>query len=361
MDALRLIERTAAAIVPPDAAAADAARRLQDDLTKPPGALGRLEELAVWAASVRGERAPEASRAVIVVAAADHGVAAEAVSAYPPDVTAQMLANFLRGGAAINVLARAGGIDLHIVDAGVATQQAASPDLHVAAEFRGSANIARGPAMTRDAAATLVARGIELARAECTAGATIVGLGDMGIGNTTVAAALTSACTGAAPRLTAGRGTGIDDAGFAAKVRVIEQALALHAPEHLDALGLLAALGGGEMAFLAGVALGAAAERAMVVLDGYPTTAAALVAARIAPELPARLLASHRSAEPGHAIALEALGLRPLLDFDMRLGEGTGAALAIPILRAAMRLPREMATFSSAGVSRAAEGTRVEA
>jgi nicotinate-nucleotide--dimethylbenzimidazole phosphoribosyltransferase len=301
---------------------------------------------------------PEAGRKLIVVAAADHGVSG--VSAYPGDVTAQMTRNFLAGGAAINVLARQAGAEVRIVDAGIATD-VADKRLHVAKVRAGTADMTRGPAMTRSEAETLIGRGIVFASDACTGGADVVALGDMGIGNTTAAAAITAACTGLAPALTVGRGTGVDDERFAAKLRAVEQAIALNAPGAHDGVAVVAAVGGCEIAFLTGVALGCAASSVPVVLDGYPTTAAGLIAAAIAPASVAYMLAAHTSAEPGHRLALEHLGLRPLLDFGMRLGEGTGAALALMMLEAALRLPREMATFESAAVSTAEREVAPEA
>jgi nicotinate-nucleotide--dimethylbenzimidazole phosphoribosyltransferase len=348
-----------AAIRPPDDHARDEARALQLRLTKPAGALGRLEDLAVWAAGVLRAPAPEPPRKLIVVAAADHGVAAEGVSAYPQHVTAQMLANFLAGGAAVNVLASHAAADVRIVDAGV-RGDLADPRLHVAKLRNGTARMTRGPAMSRDEAQTLVARGIDFASAAVAEGYAAIALGDMGIGNTTAAAAITSVLAAAPPRVTTGRGTGVDDTAYAAKLAAIDRALALNAPDAADAIDVLAKVGGFEIAFLAGVALGAAASGAICVLDGYPTTAAALVAAALAPASVDCMLASHQSAEPGHRVALEHLGLRPLLDLQMRLGEGSGAAIAMTLLDAALRIPREMATFDSAGVSRADNETQPE-
>ncbi|HET6615700.1 MAG TPA: nicotinate-nucleotide--dimethylbenzimidazole phosphoribosyltransferase [Dehalococcoidia bacterium] len=344
----------------PDAVSRQDALALQSRLTKPAGALGRLEELAVWAAGVARTQAPLFDRKVIVVAAADHGVAAEGVSAYPQDVTWQMVMNFLRGGAAVNVLARQCGADVRVVDAGVRRDfdDAAVRSVKVR---RGSDSMTRGPAMPRDEAERLVARGIDFARELRTDGFDAIALGDMGIGNTTAAAAMTAVFTGAPPRMTCGRGTGIDDAAFAAKVAAIERAIEVNEPDASDGIDVLAKVGGCELAFLAGVAIGAASSGLPVLLDGYPTTASALVAASMAPANVAYMVASHVSAEPGHRIALDHLGLRPLLDLEMRLGEGSGAALAFSVLDAALRLPREMATFDSAGVSRSTSETRPEA
>lgn len=360
MDPRAAIEAAIASIRQPDAAARERAVALQSRLTKPAGALGRLEELAVWAAGITRGPSPQFERKVIVVAAADHGVAAEGVSAYPQDVTWQMVANFLRGGAAVNVLARQCGATVCVVDAGVA-RDFDDPGVHVAKVRRGTGSMTRGPAMSRDEAETLVARGIAFARALRDDGCDAIALGDMGIGNTTAAAAITSVITGAPGGACAGRGTGIDDATFATKVAAIERAIAVNMPDASDGMAVLASVGGFEIAFLAGVAIGAASCGAPLLLDGYPTTASALVTASLAPGAVAYMLASHASAEPGHRIALEHLGLRPLLDLGMRLGEGSGAALAFSVLDAALRLPREMATFDSAGVSRSMRELQPEA
>lgn len=360
MTARDTIDAAISAIEPPDEASRAAARELQLRLTKPAGALGRLEELAIWAAGVCRTPAPALGRAVIVVAAADHGVAEDGVSAYPRDVTGQMVANFLAGGAAVNVLAAHAGAEVRIVDAGV-RGECDDPRLHVVKPRGGTDNMAAGPAMSRVEAELLVASGIEFAGEIAGEGGACIALGDMGIGNTTAAAAITSICASLPPRATTGRGTGIDDAGYARKLAAIERAIAVNAPDATDAIDVLAKVGGFEIAFLAGVTLGAAASHAPLVLDGYPTTAAALIAAGIAPAAVPYMLASHQSAEPGHRLALAHLGLRPLLDLEMRLGEGSGAALALTLLAAALRIPREMATFDSAGVSRSDTETAPEA
>jgi nicotinate-nucleotide--dimethylbenzimidazole phosphoribosyltransferase len=365
-----LIAETAVAIPSATEPAREAALALQSVLTKPAGALGRLEELHVWAAGLLGEAAPRLDRKTIVVAAADHLVTAEGVSAYPSDVTAQMVRNFLDGGAAISVLAAHAGARVRVVDAGVASD-VDDPRLHIAQTQRGAANITHGPAMSREEAETLIVRGIDFARDECASGARAIGLGDMGIGNTTAAAAIASVLCGVPAPLVTGRGTGIDDATYEAKVGAVQRAIAVNEPDPQDPLDVLAKVGGCEIAFLAGVALGAASARAIVVLDGYPTTAAALIAARIAPPAVEFMLASHLSAEPGHRVVLDELAridgvwcggehLRPALDLGLRLGEGTGAALAMSILDAALRIPREMATFESAKVSRSERELRPE-
>jgi nicotinate-nucleotide--dimethylbenzimidazole phosphoribosyltransferase len=360
MNPEEIVRAAAAEILAPDTPAIESARALQLRLTKPAGSLGQLEELHARIAGMRRDAKPTFNRKVIIVAAADHGVAADRVSAYPQDVTAQMLMNFVRGGAAVNVLAAHTGAVVRVVDAGVA-RDIDDPLVHRAKVRCGTDSMTRGPAMPRGDAATLSARGCAFAREECDAGADVIALGDMGIGNTTAAAAITAVMTGAPPRIVTGRGTGIDDATFSAKVRAVEQAISINMPDASDGFDVLAKVGGYEIAFLAGVAIGAASRRVPVVLDGYPTTAAALVACAIAPDVIEYMLASHVSAEPGHRVALDALGLSPLLDLQMRLGEGTGAALTISLIDAALRIPREMATFESAGVSRSDREARPEA
>jgi nicotinate-nucleotide--dimethylbenzimidazole phosphoribosyltransferase len=320
----------------------DEARRAYDAKTKPRGSLGRLEELGCRLAAIRGF-VPRLLEAAIVVAAADHGVAREGVSAYPPEVTAQMVANFAAGGAAVNVLARQAGARLILVDAGVAV-----PFEHAAVRSvrlgPGTANLAAGPAMTAEQAR----RGLEAGRelADELRDVDVVALGDMGIGNTTSASALTAALLGVDPALVCGRGTGLDDAGVARKVETVRRGL-----EANRGADPLAAVGGFELVFLAGLAVGCAANRTAVLLDGFITSAAALAATRIDAAVLDVLIASHRSPEPGHTLVLEALGLEPLLDLELRLGEGSGAALALPLLRAAVAILEEMATFDDAGVT----------
>jgi nicotinate-nucleotide--dimethylbenzimidazole phosphoribosyltransferase len=350
MTAEQTLDATIAAIGPPDVAAARAARAELDAKTKPRGSLGRLEQVARRVAAVRGDAALAPLRTAIVVAAADHGVAAEGVSAYPAAVTAQMVANFAAGGAAINVLARHAGAELLVVDAGVAEPVDGVRSLRLG---NGTANLASGAAMTRAQALESIVAGIGLARELASDGVGIVGLGEMGIGNTTAAAAVMAGLLGCDAREVCGRGTGIDDATLARKVAVVRAAVRRHRLADADAVEVLAAVGGFEIGVLAGVALGAAATRMVVLMDGFITAAAVLVAARLAPELAAYVIAAHRSPEPGHTLALEALGLQPLLDLGLRLGEGTGAALALPIVQASLAIVAEMATFTSAGVSEA--------
>jgi nicotinate-nucleotide--dimethylbenzimidazole phosphoribosyltransferase len=337
-------------IPPVDRGAATAARDELDRKTKPRGSLGRLEELAVRLAAIRGTPAPGSLEAAIVVAAGDHGVADEHVSAYPQEVTRQMLANFASGGAAICVLAAGVGARLVVVDAGVLEPypHPAIRDLRIGA---GTANAAQGPAMSREQAEEALRRGSELTAELTAGGVTLVALGDMGIGNTTSASAIGCALLGCEPVEMCGAGTGLDAAGIAHKGAVVLRMLDVNRPDPADPVGVLAALGGFEIGLLAGVALGAAAARTPVLLDGFITTAAALVAARLERNLEGYLIASHRSAEPGHAAMLAALELEPLLDLDLRLGEGSGAALAIPLVVAARSILVEMATFESAGVT----------
>lgn len=331
-----------------------AARRAMDQKTKPPGSLGVLEEIAIRLAVLQGTGRPEVERGRIVVFAGDHGVAAEGVSAYPQVVTGEMVRNFARGGAAVNVLAGAAGLGVEVVDCGVAADLADVAGIVHAAVRPGTRSFVVEPAMTAEETAAALEAGREAARRAAGDGARALGLGEMGIANTTAAAALLSALTGAPPELTVGRGTGVDDAGVLRKRAVVARGLALHADALADPRCALAAVGGLEIAAMAGAALEAPRHGIAVVADGFISTVGVLAAARMDPSILPALFFAHRSAERGHGLALEALGGRPLLDLDLRLGEGTGAALAIPLLRAAARILRDMATFESAGVSGAA-------
>jgi len=319
-----------------------------DDKTKPRRSLGRLEDLACTLATIRGTEAPAPLQKAIVVMAADHGVAAEGVSAYPQEVTAQMLLNFARGGAAINVLARQAGAKLVVADLGTQAPVDAEGvrNCRVAS---GTRNFTREPAMTRAQAVQAIQAGAAIAAELAASGVGLVGIGEMGIGNTTSASALTAAFTGAPVEEVTGRGTGIDDAGWKRKVDAISRALSLHRPK--DPLDTLAQLGGFEIAGLAGVVIGAATARVPVVVDGFISSVAALCAARLEPRLAGFLIPSHRSVEVGHRLVLRALELKPFFDFGLRLGEGTGCALAMSLCDSALRILHEMATFSSAGVS----------
>jgi nicotinate-nucleotide--dimethylbenzimidazole phosphoribosyltransferase len=359
--ARRELDEIIGRIAPPDPAAIAAAQARQAELTKPPGALGRLEDLSVWLAGVRGTPRPRLSDKVIVTAAADHGVARHGVSAYPSEVTAQMVLNFLAGGAAVSVLARYAGARVLVVDAGVAAPLPDHPALLSRRSGDGSGDISSGPAMSVTQATGCLLAGARLALDQSRLGVDAIGIGDMGIGNTTPSAAITAVFSGLPPGAVTGRGTGVSDERLAEKVARIERAIALNAPDPTDGVDVLAKVGGFEIGFLAGVCIGGAAVRLPVVLDGFIATAAALIAVAVAPECRAYLLAAHRSAEPGHGAALAHLGLTPLLDLGLRLGEGTGAALGLMLLEAAARILDEMATFTEAGVSdsddvRAAEG-----
>jgi len=328
-----------------DAGAMAAARAELDRKTKPRGSLGRLEELAVQLAGIHG---PVEPRFAVVVAAADHGYAEEGVSAYPAEVTRQMLSNFAAGGAAVSVLARVFEAELVVVDAGV-REALGDPVVRSVRIGAGTANATRGPAMSRDQAQASLEAGRELAGE--LEGVTAVALGEMGIANTTAAAALHAALLGVPAAKVCGPGTGLDARGVRHKAEVVERALAANAPLGADAVDVLAALGGFEIGLLAGLALGAAERRAAVVLDGFIVGAAALVAARIEPRVVDYMIAAHLSPELGHRLGLEALGLRPLLDLELRLGEGSGAVLALPLLRAALAILEEMASFEAAGVT----------
>ena len=348
---LEQLEQLISRIAPLDHSAIEAARQRQARLTKPPGSLGRLEALSLQLAGILGSERPSIRGAAIIVAAGDHGVVAEGVTDYPQAVTAQMVQNFLAGGAAINAMARQAGVELVIVDAGVASTLSPHPQLRRLGIAAGTGNIAAGPAMTREQAEQSVLAGIELAQEAAAAGADIIGTGDMGIGNTTSAAAITSAVTGAPAEQTTGRGTGRSDAQLASKIDVVERALRANQPDRRDGLDILSKLGGFEIGVLAGVILGGALSRRVVVLDGFISTAAGLIAECLHPGVVDFCVAAHLSAERGHRAALAHLGLEPLLDLDMRLGEGTGAALAVGLIESAAACLREMATFDEAGVS----------
>jgi nicotinate-nucleotide--dimethylbenzimidazole phosphoribosyltransferase len=322
-----------------------------DQLTKPRGSLGRLEELAAWYVAVREELMPTIKKKAVVIFAGDHGVVDEGVSAYPQEVTFQMVANFVQGGAGINVLARHVGAEVQVVDIGVNYDFSAMPGLTIRKVAPGTRNLAREAAMSLEETEAAIAVGIELAQENIGAGADVLATGEMGIGNTTPAAALAAAFTGNNAAAVTGRGTGVDDAAYQNKVKVIDRALALHRPDPKDPLGVLAKLGGLEIAGLTGFVLGAAAARRPVMIDGFIATAGALVATHLCPPVKDYLKAAHQSAEQGHQIILASMGLRPLLSLDMRLGEGTGAALGMNLLEAGLKIYREMATFAEAGVS----------
>ena len=348
---MSLLETTMQEIRAVDPRWIDAASRRQLELTKPPGSLGRLEEIANRCAAIRESFEVTASRPRIVLFAADHGVSAEGVSAYPREVTAQMVLNFLRGGAAINAFARAGGIELKVVDVGVAAPLPFSSELIGRSVAPGTRNFCEGPAMTDAEMNAALDTGIELACDSAMAGCDLLGFGEMGIANTTSASAITAAITGQIADAVTGRGAGTDDPCLARKRSAIQRALALHAGNLESPLGILRCLGGFEIAAMCGFCLGAAARRVPVVTDGFIATAAAVLAARLCPASSGYLFASHRSTEPGHAYLLAILEQEPLLDLGMRLGEGTGAALAMKLIQAAVAAFTRMATFAAAGVS----------
>jgi nicotinate-nucleotide--dimethylbenzimidazole phosphoribosyltransferase len=331
----------------------EGARRL-GRLTKPPGSLGRLEEVALRCCAIQETLDLTTVPRRIIVCAADHGVVAEGVSAYPKAVTAQMVANFLRGGAAINALAAAADADVWIVDVGVDGPIAAG-GRHARLISRrvrnGTRNLLEEPAMTETEVLAALQVGLDLSAQAAADGVRLLGLGEMGIGNTTAASAVTAGVTGRPAALVTGRGTGVDEETFARKVSTVERAIVTHGCTPSAPLEVLRAVGGLEIAALCGVCLGAAGRRVAIVTDGFVATSAALVAAALAPSLTDYLFAGHLSPEPGHAVQLEHLGLRPLLDLNMRLGEGTGAALAMPVIGAAARAFTSMATFESAAVS----------
>jgi nicotinate-nucleotide--dimethylbenzimidazole phosphoribosyltransferase len=379
---MKLLLETCAAIRPVSHDAARHVQKLLDEKTKPRGSLGVLESLACRLAAIADWTTPPRLTKAIVVMAGDHGVANEGVSAYPSEVTAQMLLNFANGGAAINVLARHADARVVVVNMGTkdgkvtswqgdkVTNYEMSPDHPVTLSPRhlvtpspghlvtlssplgpGTANFAHGPAMTLDQALRGIEIGIQIANDLCTDGTGLIGVGEMGIGNTTSASALTAVFTGHPPEQVTGRGTGIDDAAWKHKIAVIHKALAVNQPDPSQPLEALSKVGGFELAGLVGVMLGAAVRRVPILLDGFITGAAALAAVALCPALRDYLIASHQSVEPGHRRILEYLELRPLLNLDLRLGEGTGAALAMHLVEASLRIVREMATFTSAGVS----------
>jgi nicotinate-nucleotide--dimethylbenzimidazole phosphoribosyltransferase len=337
-------------ITPLDQAAIEQASQRQLQLTKPTGSLGRLEEIAVRMAGITGQVTPQIKRKAVVVMAADHGVAREGVSAYPVEVTAQMVLNFLHGGAAINVLARQANATVTVVDVGVAAALS-HPQLLSRKVREGTANMAQGPAMSREEMLQALQIGVEVVNLLAEQGVELVATGEMGIGNTTAASAITASLLNAPAEQVTGRGTGVSDEQLKQKIRIIEQAIALNKPQADDPLDVLAKVGGLEIAGLVGVILGAAARRIPVVLDGFISSAAALVAYMLNPVVEAYFFAGHVSVERGHRLILEKFGLVPLLDLNMRLGEGSGAALAMHIIEGALRTHAEMATFAEAGVS----------
>jgi nicotinate-nucleotide--dimethylbenzimidazole phosphoribosyltransferase len=351
-EAVSLLDEVRADIRPLEADAMAAARQRQGLMTKPAGSLGRLEDLSVQLAGLAGCCPPGMPEpAAVAVFAADHGVHAQGVTPWPQEVTAQMVANFMDGGAVVNAFAAQAGAEVVVVDVGVNADLGQMPGLLPRKIDKGTADFTTGPAMTREQAAAAVGVGIEVARDLVIAGNRCLLTGDMGIANTTASAALICAFTGQDAAAVTGRGTGVDAATLARKIEVVRRGLALHRPDPADPVGVLAAVGGFEHAALAGFIVAAAALRVPLILDGVIAGAAALAACALAPEAVGCLIAGHRSVEPGHQLTLDYLRLRPLIDLEMRLGEGTGALLALPIVQSACRALREVATFDSAGVT----------
>jgi len=322
-----------------------------DNLTKPLGSLGRLEELAKQICGITGKVSPSLANKVIFTLAADHGVTDEGVSAYPKEVTAQMVYNFIAGGAGINVLAKHAGARVVVVDIGVAADLKPDPKLRIKKINYGTKNMAKGPAMSMKEAISAIHAGMDLFEEELKAGIDIVGTGEMGIGNTTAASAITASFTGASVEEITGRGAGLDDRGLKNKIEVIKKALSVNKPDPTDPFNVLSKVGGFEISGLAGIILAAASHKTPVIIDGFISGAAALVAFEIEPRVKEYMIAAHKSQEGGHKIILEHIGLRPLLDLDLRLGEGTGGALGMGLADAAIKILTQMATFKSASVS----------
>lgn len=334
-----------------DESAAAAARLRQDKLTKPQGSLGDLETLSIQIAGITGKMQAPVENVAVVLAAASHGICAEGVSAFPAEVTSQMVANFLNGTAAINVLAQNSAAEVFVVDAGVDPPCPDDAKLHRRGFSEGTANFAKQSAMSTERAESIIEQGVNFAKELQQKGITMISLGEMGIGNTSAAAAVTSVITDTPASVCTGRGTMIDEHTWQKKVTTIESAIGKHQPDPKDAINILSSFGGYETGFLCGCILGAVSCRMPVILDGYPTSAAALLAELLSPGIRKFLIAGHCSVEPGHRLALAHLDLKPLLNLSMRLGEGSGAALAIPIVRAAVHCLNDMATFEEAAVA----------
>lgn len=349
---MSILLKTIESIKPLDKEVMEATQARLDSLTKPPGSLGVLERIAKQIAGITGQVVPEELRKSVILMAGDHGVVAEGVSAFPQEVTPQMVLNFINGGAAINVLTKHAGAEISLVDIGVAQDLPDMPGLIKRKVAYGTKNMTQEPAMTKDEAVKALEIGIDVVSQQIDKGIGLVGLGEMGIGNTTPSAAILSVIGEIAPAKAVGRGTGVDDSGLNRKISAIEKAIAINKPDAGDALDVLAKVGGLEIAGLAGVVLGAAAKRVPVLVDGFISAAAALVAVSMAPGAKAYLIGSHLSVEPGHNKALELMELESMLRMDMRLGEGTGAALGMMMVDASLKVLREMATFDDAGVAK---------
>ena len=348
---MKLLEATLDRISPVDAGLLAEAQAKLDNKTKPLGSLGRLEEFGRRVAAISGSIAPQLGKKVIFTFAGDHGVVEEGVSAFPKEVTPQMVFNFLNGGAGVNVLARHAGAEVRVVDMGVDFDFGGTPGLIDRKVARGTANLAKGPAMSRAEAVQALESGIELALEASAEGVTLLGTGDMGIGNTTPSSAIIAAFSGRSVRELTHRGTGITDASLERKVVAIEQGLALNRPDPSDPLDVLAKVGGLEIAGIAGLVLGGAAAGVPVVVDGFISTAGALIASELNPHVREYIFAAHKSVEIGHSCMLERIGAEPVLDLQLRLGEGTGAALAMTLIEAGVKVLNEMASFEEAGVT----------
>ena len=359
------IKSTVSKIADPDRSSVKLAEEHLDNLTKPRGSLGRFEELAKQIAGITGRLDPDFSKKLVVVMAADHGVEAEGISAYPKEVTPQMVYNFLCGGAGINVLSKHVGADVVVVDMGVAGEQLDEEKIKASIDTAGqtsvglidlkiapgTANMAIGPAMTEEQALESIEKEILIAGDMVSKGYGIIGTGDMGIGNTTASSAIAACICGVDVKFVTGYGTGVNESGYIHKIDIIEKALSINEPDCASGIDVLSKVGGFEIGGIAGMIIGCAASRIPVVIDGFISGAAALIAESIAPKCRHFMIASHCSVEKGHAIVLEKLQLKPLFNFDMRLGEGTGAAIGINIAEAAVKILNEMATFKEAGVS----------
>jgi nicotinate-nucleotide--dimethylbenzimidazole phosphoribosyltransferase len=345
------LQQTIGKIRPLDESAMEQARIKQNLLTKPQGSLGKLEDLSIMVAGIQRTALPRIKDKVILTMAGDHGVTAEGVAMYPSEVTVQQVLNFLKGGGGVNVLSRHVGARVTLVDMGVDHDFDPAPGLLIKKIARGTCNISRGPAMTREQAVMALEAGIEAAEEEHAKGMDIMGTGEMGIGNTTPSTAIVCAVTGISPELATGRGAGLSDEGLEKKVAAIKRAIEVNRPDPEDGIDVLSKVGGYEIAGIAGSIIGAASMGVPAVVDGYISTAGALVAYLICPAVKDYMISSHKSVEIGHEYMLEYMGLEPLLDLDLRLGEGTGGALAITIIESSVKILNEMATFESAGVS----------
>ena len=346
-----IIQTTLARIKAVNTELLDQAQTRLDNKTKPPGSLGRLEEFARRVAAISGSTDPDTSRKIVFTFAGDHGIVEEGVSLYPKEVTTQMVFNFLAGGAGVNVLARHVGAEVRVVDVGVDHDFENAAGMIHRKVARGTRNFAKGPAMTRDQALAALQVGIELADDCKKEGVGLIGTGEMGIGNTSPSSAIIAAISGLSVRDLTHRGTGINDSALENKIRVIEQGLALNKPDGTDPLDVLTKVGGLEIAAIAGLVLGCSANSIPVVIDGFISTAGALIASELHPHVRDYIFAAHESVEIGHRFMLERIGARPILDLDFRLGEGTGAALAMGLIEAGVKVLKEMATFEQAGVT----------